>query len=751
MNVGAFVCSCAGTCDIDLEAAREGIDDVDVAASSSMLCGDGLPALERVIEEYDLDQLIVTCPEANAQARLEAAATERGVHPDAVAFLDQREGAGWVHDETAATAKTARMVNATYAGLEAESVERSHTREAGETVAVVGDPEVAAALSDDADVTLIADGRDFADCEYDLADVSIERGRVVSVDGSFGEFTLTLRSLVTDDCISCMKCVHEGPDGKVTRRPVDIDPDVGDERLPRVCPTDAIDLEGVDRTLEADQVVYPDATDAARGGRLGFHTAPIDAATIAAVEGLLGGIAKPEFLDLEMDVCAAGASSQRGCTECVDACPHGAVERPRIDEVAFREDLCQNCGACTSACPTGATTLREPSNERIAREVESLLTPDETASSWIPGRGGSGLDESVIAFVCSERASDSLSEYGRLAASGKADVEYPPILPVRVNCTDTVGEAHAMHALAAGADGVAIVGCGGDCRHSGPDPKADLVERLERAVADLGLDPSGGGRIAFFAPDPADPGEFVEEISSFVVGLEDTPVPEGEHEATGGIDDPGRENPPFDSHGWTLESVRAILEHVEPERDVIRGLKDFGKVEVSDACTLTPTCSNLCPTDALRRTESGLEFNHERCVNCGLCAEGCIEDAIRIEDGLHLELLPENRAARAQAGRAEREAEAEAADAGRHGEDGSERPDDPAWTRIFEGSMLECRNCGRPFTSERSAERIREEVGDLVAGIAPQADGSIFDYCPDCRTMLLSDRGTANGVDGGDD
>ncbi|GAB3672119.1 hydrogenase iron-sulfur subunit [Halopiger thermotolerans] len=719
MNVGSFVCSCADTCDIDLEAARDGIDHVDVAASSRMLCQDGLPGMEHVIEEHDLDQLIVTCPEAPAQEKITEAATENGLHPDAVSFVDQREGAGWVHGESEATAKTARMVNARYAGLEHESIHQSLTREAGDAVAVVGDAETAAALSEDADVTLIANGNDYAESDYDLEDVTIERGRVVDVDGKYGEFEVTVRARVTEDCISCMKCVREAPEGTVTRYPVDIDPAVEDESVAECCPTDAIDLEGVERTLEVDQVVHPAATDGARGGRIGFYTAPITSEKIAAIERHLGGLTKPEFLDLEMDVCAAGDSSRAGCNECVEACPHDAVERSGIDEVAFDTALCQNCGACTSSCPTGAAQLREPSNERIAREVEELLTPDEVEDSWIPGRGGSGLEESVVAFVCSERAADALAEYGRLAAAGREDVEYPPILPVQVNCTDTVGEAHVMHALACGADGVAIVGCGGDCLHSGPDPKAELVRRLDVATDDLGL----GKRVAFFAPDPNEPRAFVEDISTFVVGLEESPIPEGEHEATGEIDDPERENPAFDSHGWTLESVRAILEHVDPEREVIRGLKDFGRVEVDDACTLTPTCSTLCPTDALRRTRTGLEFNHERCVNCGLCEDGCVENAITVEEGLDLSLLPEN-------------GEQEVAD---------DEDADPAWTQVFEGSMLECKNCGTEFTSERSAERIKGEVGDLVSGMAPDAEGSIFDYCPECRSMLLYSRA------GGDD
>ncbi len=706
MDTGAFLCSCADTCDVDLEEARERVEGVEVAASSRLLCQEKLEAVEGVIEEYDLDEMIVTCPEAKAQEKIRRAAEGKGLHPDSVEFVDQREGAGWVHDREAATEKTARLVNAARAGRREEAMARTSVHRAGYDVAVVGDPEVASAIAGSADVTLIANGEELATADADLEGVAVERGRVVGVEGTFGEFSVRVEARVTDDCISCMKCVHEGPEGMVTRDPVDIAPDAPDGEWVEVCPTDAIEMSGVERTIECDQVIYPGGDDGTVGGQRGFYTG-VDAATIDEVERLLGGFEGIDFLDLEMDVCAAGESGARGCNECVDACPHGAVERAAIDEVEFHLDSCRNCGACTSACPTGATMLREPGNERIAREVEALLSAGDTGG-FVGGLFGSGpgIGTPIVAFVCSERARKALREYGRLTASGRADVEYPPILPVEVNCTDTVGDAHVLHALAAGADGVAIVGCGGGCLHSGPDPKAELVDRLGRATSDLGL----GERVAFFAPDPGEPAAFVEELSGFVDGLDGSPIPAGEHEATGRIDDPERENPAFDSHGWALESVRVILEHAEPEREVIRGLKDFGVVEVGEGCTLTPTCSRHCPTDALRRTDTGLEFNHERCVNCGLCEDVCVEGVVTVRDGLDLSLLPENR-----------------------DDDG----EDPAWARVFEGEMLACVGCGREFTSEATADVIEERIGDVVAGLCPDSEESIVRYCPQCRTRLL--------------
>jgi ferredoxin len=702
MNTGAFVCSCGDECRVDLEGAREGVEGVDVAASSSRLCGDdGLRKVAHVIDEYDLDELLVTAVDDGCKDRFRRLAAEAGLHREAVAFVDHREGAGRVHDEAAATEKTSRLLNARYAGRQEEPISRSVSREAGETVTVVGDAETASALAGEAEVTLIANGGEYAATDADLDDVTVERGRVTHVGGEYGGFELTLEARVTEDCISCMKCVREGPDGLVTRKPVDIAPEAPDGEWADCCPTDAIEMGGVERTVEADQVIFPDARSKDRGGRIGFYTGPVDAGTVAAVERLLGGVEKPDHLDVDMDVCASGESSQRGCNECVEACPHGAVDRPRIDEVAFDPVACQDCGACTSSCPTGAVKLRDPSNERIAREVEALVEAPDTGGLF---GGEDPIGEQVVAFVCSESAEEALREYGRLSAAGR-DLEYPPVLPVRVNCTDTVGEAHALHALAAGADGVAVVGCGGSCLHSGPDPKAELVERVNAACRDLGL----GERMTFLAPDPADPDGFVDSLSSFVDGLGESPVPAGEHAATGDVDD-GRATAPFDNHSWALESVRTIVDHAEPERDVIRGLSNFGRMAVSDDdCALTPSCTTLCPTDAIRRKETDLQFDHERCVNCGLCEEGCPESAITMRDGLDLSLLPEN----------------------------SGDFEDPAWSTVYEGEMLACVRCGREFTSVESAEKVESEVGERVAGIAPDAEHSVFEYCNDCRPKLL--------------
>ena len=78
MNVGAFVCSCGDSCAVDLEGVREGITDVEVVASSSLLCEDGLDGMAHLVDEYALDQLVVTAPEPRCQSRIREVATDAG-------------------------------------------------------------------------------------------------------------------------------------------------------------------------------------------------------------------------------------------------------------------------------------------------------------------------------------------------------------------------------------------------------------------------------------------------------------------------------------------------------------------------------------------------------------------------------------------------------------------------------------------------------------------------------------------------
>jgi len=139
-DIGAFVCSCADTCEVDLERARERVEDVAFAASSDLLCGDEtVEDVAGLVEERELDELIATCPAQVGQERLEKVEKETDVN---LRFVDQREGAGWVHSEDEATEKTARLVNAARARIDGNGSKEKTA--VGNEVGVVADAELAA-------------------------------------------------------------------------------------------------------------------------------------------------------------------------------------------------------------------------------------------------------------------------------------------------------------------------------------------------------------------------------------------------------------------------------------------------------------------------------------------------------------------------------------------------------------------------------------------------------------------------------
>jgi NAD-dependent dihydropyrimidine dehydrogenase PreA subunit len=75
----------------------------------------------------------------------------------------------------------------------------------------------------------------------------------------------------------------------------------------------------------------------------------------------------------------------------------------------------------------------------------------------------------------------------------------------------------------------------------------------------------------------------------------------------------------------------------------------FGMVAVSDACTLCMSCTAACPAGALKAAADAprLSFLERNCVQCGLCANTCPEQAITltprllIKDRRHERLLKE--------------------------------------------------------------------------------------------------------------
>jgi len=60
------------------------------------------------------------------------------------------------------------------------------------------------------------------------------------------------------------------------------------------------------------------------------------------------------------------------------------------------------------------------------------------------------------------------------------------------------------------------------------------------------------------------------------------------------------------------------------------------RIRVEEGCTLCPVCTNVCPTEAVRRVREGEEYvlylQVAACTGCGACVESCPPQVIRLEE-----------------------------------------------------------------------------------------------------------------------
>ena len=50
--------------------------------------------------------------------------------------------------------------------------------------------------------------------------------------------------------------------------------------------------------------------------------------------------------------------------------------------------------------------------------------------------------------------------------------------------------------------------------------------------------------------------------------------------------------------------------------------------KIGDSCTACGTCTEACPSDAIKEGETKHEIDPELCVDCGACMETCPVEAI---------------------------------------------------------------------------------------------------------------------------
>jgi ferredoxin len=377
---------------------------------------------------------------------------------------------------------------------------------------------------------------------------------------------------------------------------------------------------------------------------------------LEAFAGLVGEFDKPRYFQINKELCAHSASGKVGCTRCLDVCPAGAItsHQGRIESwVEIDPFRCHGVGSCSSACPTGAIQFRMPETHR---QQETLL-------AWLEAYRKAAGTAPVVRFGEAEDL------------SGEGDTP-GHVLDVPLQELGAAGHDQWLTALAGGAAQVRV-----QCHPGMPERLTDFIDdQLTQAwglLRALGHCPSRIQRL-----DAGDTG--ARDALPSEAPLTDEALTFGSTNKR--------------------ERLNIVLDRLsrlgEPDgqRHGLGGNAAYGNIDVDqNACTLCLACVTNCPTPALAAGEDSplLSFREADCVQCGLCAQSCPEDANRLMPGFL-----------ADAARSERRV-------------------------CHEEAPFECIRCGKPFATVSTVESIKTKLADH-----PYFSGDAMarlEMCEDCR------------------
>jgi ferredoxin len=318
------------------------------------------------------------------------------------------------------------------------------------------------------------------------------------------------------------------------------------------------------------------------------------AAAVDALVDMVGEFEKPKYFAYRERLCAHGRNRKRGCNACVEICSALAIADAG-DLVAVNPYLCAGCGACTTVCPTGALGYAYPSAAHTGTRIKTLLNAYAQAG---------GRDPVVLV-------------HGAEGAALLAQLDVVPgrVLPLGVHHAASTGIDIWLAALAWGAAGVVVATTDAEA----PQYVAALDEQM--AIAQTVMTGLGyaGPHVRLLRATGAD------DLAAAL-----------QHAPRGAV--PAR-RAGFNVAADKRNTLDYALEHLlreapEPVDEIaLPAGSPFGTLAVdAGKCSLCMACVGACPASALQDGQNApqLRFIEKNCVQCGLCAETCPEDAIRL-------------------------------------------------------------------------------------------------------------------------
>ncbi len=408
----------------------------------------------------------------------------------------------------------------------------------------------------------------------------------------------------------------------------------------------------------------------AHGKRDGYLRAdPADPLAVSAAvleaSGLIGTFEKTLYVNFHAELCAHSRSGQPGCTRCLDVCPTGAIS-PDGETVKINPMVCAGCGGCSAVCPSGAAEYALPVADDARMRMEAMLTAYTEAG---------GTQPRILIH-------DETDGRGAIAMAARYGRGLPArVIPFAVNQVTQTGHDLIMAAFGMGAGQVSIH-LPTRVRREGEADVLDGQAALVRAMLEgVGQEPD---RLVIIESD--DPDALTEALyAEAPAALAHEPI-----------------SPLGDKRTATRLSIGALKQSDEPF--ALPEGAPYGEVIVNtDSCTLCLACVSQCPAGALldNPEKPQLGFRETACLQCGICANTCPENAITLAPRFN--------------------------------------PADSARTShvLYEDEPCLCLDCGKPFGSQGTVDRIIEKLGGKHWMFENPDRTRIIQLCDDCRVNAM--------------